>query len=146
MPSLSTDCSSCPVRDLGKEYAVKDPRDPWRRMPKLMNQLVATFGGSMYNRRSRTRRDTEQRITTYCARVRQTHGEPCSGQRQLVCASMIRHVAQVASGTAHCYPVFRAGLSSILDDDLIHDTLKATRGEIEDLDLGAVLREIEHVV
>ncbi len=146
MSPLSTDCSSCPVRDLGKVYAMKDPRDPWRRMPRLMSQLHATFGGPMYNRASRTRRDAEARITTYCARVRQTYGEPCSIDRQFLCATMLRQVAQRASGSPHPHPVFKAGLSSILDSDLIHEQLKLTRDVSPTLDLGAVTREIEHVV
>lgn len=141
----STDCSDCPIRDLGKVYAIKDERDPWRRMPKLMDQLVATFGKCMFNRRSRTRIDTEQRIGVYCQRVRATYGEPCSRDRMRICATVLMGTARYASRSNIPYPLFRAGLTSMFQSDILHRQLKATRDN-QAVDLDVVMREIEHVV
>lgn len=138
-------CSRCPVRDLGKVYPVKDPNDPWRRMPRLMEQLVATFGKVMYNRKGRTRIDTEARITHYCERVRSTYGDDCSADRMRLCCGVLHGVAQRASRSSIPYPIYRAGLSSMLDSDVLHTELKATRAGTP-INLDLVLREIDHVV
>jgi hypothetical protein len=133
------------VRDLGHVYPVRDPRDPWRRMPKLMDQLVVTFGKVMFNRGSKTRQDTERRMRTYCARVRSLHGEPCSRDRMRVCGTVIMETAAQASRSPNPYPAFRAGLTTMISNDLLYEQLQGTR-HARAVDLGAITREIEHVV
>jgi hypothetical protein len=148
MPRDNLPCSSCPIRDLGVVYPIKDPRDPWRRMPKLMDQLVATFGKLMFNRKGKTRIDTEHRIQTYCARVRSMHGEPCSRKRMAICGTVIMGVAERASRSGIPYPIFRSGLTAMLSSDMLYEQLQATRPGAAplELDFDQLTREIEHVV
>jgi hypothetical protein len=144
VPPEQLPCSQCPIRDLGIVYPVKDPRDPWRRMPRLMAQLVATFGPLMYNRRSRTRIDVEERISTYCERVRHVHGQRCNRERQRLCCSVLHTTVYRASRSDAPYPLLRAGLSSMLSSDVLYAQLQRTRDN-EPIDLDLVLREIDHV-
>jgi len=119
--------SECPVRDVGHAYARGDENDPFRRMPRFMARLVETFGGQLYNPKSKTRVDLERRVSTYCARVRAVHGDSCSVERQKLCCGCLHAAVRRAETSEHPYPVFRYALTHLLDDDQLYGQLHRTR-------------------
>ena len=137
-------CSRCPVRDVGERYPVNDPRDPWRRMPRLFEQMRDTFGRPMYNVQSRVRRDSDERVSLYCRRTRAVHGDDCSVQRMRLCCSSLHAVAERSGRADNPYAAWRWGMERLLSDDRLYGQLHRTRDHSYVVDLGAVLGALEH--
>ena len=137
-------CSACPVRDVGTRYPVNDPRDPWRRMPNLFDRLVRTFGRPMYNPASRTRRETDHRVASYCQRTRAVHGDDCSRQRMRLCCSALHEVAERAGRAEKPYAAWYAMIGRLHADDALYGQLHRTRDHRHVVDPAVVFRALDH--
>jgi hypothetical protein len=124
----------CPVRDLGRRFQPGDPGDPWRRMPRLFALLREAIGPYMMQRTSAVRRGIETEMQGHSERVREIYGEPCSLQRQRVCAGlMLESLQDVRANDPQRFAIVRHRLATLLDDGRAHEALEQTRPELEAL-------------
>lgn len=122
---------ACPIRDLGRNFQPLSPDDPWRRMPRLFERMVAVFGQPFHHRAWGVRVRTEQALLRHSEAVREAYGEPCSLERQRICARlMFDALAEVQPGMPGRFAIAQHRLSHLLDDERAHAELARTRPEI----------------
>lgn len=121
-------CSRCPLLDLGVKLEPRDPRDPWRRMPRAFQIARATFGNGFYNHRSPLRVRVERLLGHYCRVQREKYG-PCSSRRIPICHRIVEEaLAQGAEGTTEGRRIAFAqwSLKNAVNDPDTHALLKPT--------------------
>jgi hypothetical protein len=143
-PDDGLPCSACPVRDVGNRYPVNDARDPWRRMPRLFDRMRETFGRPMFNVNSRTRRETDHRVSVYCRRVRSIHGDDCSRERMRLCCTTLHATAERTAASKNAYSFWTYAMTMLLADDDLHRELRATRDHAHRVDPSAVFKVLDH--
>ena len=128
-------CSTCPLLDLGHRYPTGDTRDPWRRMPGLMRQLVNLFGPAMYNHAAPTRLRIEKLLGFYCRRTREAHGH-CNRERIELCGqavlAAIKH-GEDANTDGECRAYVQQALKTAVNDPVLYENLKKTRQKVKPL-------------
>jgi hypothetical protein len=123
---------SCPIRDLGRNFQPRSPDDPWRRMPRLFARMVELFGQPFHHHSWGVRIRTEQALLRYSESVREAYGEPCSMDRQRVCARlMMESLADVNVGSPGRFAIAQHRLAHLLDDPRAHEALERTLPEVE---------------
>lgn len=129
-PDDGLPCDRCPILNLGEKYPEHDPRDPWRRMPRLFLKAQALFGRSMYSHGGKSRLELEKRLGHYCRVMRERHG-PCATPRLRLCATRLGEVLDSARADAPKPPDRRryayARITRLANDDDHHELMKATR-------------------
>jgi hypothetical protein len=123
---------ACPVRDLGRNFQPHSPDDPWRRMPKLFELLRSVIGPYMHQRTSAVRLGIEREMRGHSEKVREIYGEPCSLERQRVCAGLMLGTLQgIRENDPERFAIVRHRLATLLDDGRAHAELERTRPEVE---------------
>ena len=103
-------------------------------MPKLFEKLRAVIGPYMHQRTSAVRLGIESELRGHSERVREIYGEPCSMERQRVCARLaLAAVADVRENDPQRFAIVRHRLATLLDDEGAHEALQRTRPEVEAL-------------
>jgi hypothetical protein len=121
-------CSKCPILDLGHRYPVRDPRDPWRRMPKMFQLCVRIFGPQINSHESLTRLRLEKLFGHYCKTQRSKYG-PCTKARTHVCARVLLDAVQhghEAPDRPRRYAYVTHALRTTVNDDSTHLAMKET--------------------
>lgn len=123
--------SPCPILDLGVKLPPRDPRDPWRRMPRMFDVCKAVFGmGAMMSHGGPTRSKIEARLGHYCKCTRDTHGA-CTLRRARLCqealASEIQMAAFNTDKSVSAYAIVQARITALLRSERHHEALRLTR-------------------
>ncbi len=130
IPDDGLPCDRCPILNLGEKYPVHDPRDPWRRMPRMFARAQALFGRSMFAHKGKSRLVLEQRMGHYCRVMRERHG-PCGSPRMRLCISALGEVLDWARHDTELMDARRAkafgGITALVNNDTHHERMKATR-------------------
>ena len=121
-------CSRCPVLDLGAKLEPRDPRDPWRRMPKLFRLTQVLFGNAMMNHNGRTRLRIEKLFGHYCKVQRSKYG-PCNTARMLRCSAILQDAVKhgtTATQPEQKYAYVTQALKQAVNDDATSEAMKHT--------------------